>query len=138
MKGDKEISYLIPGRTWCGQHLLPSKYGISTRKETHGLFALCERLPSSGKSDDSLREDHAGGGNRTQHSLVRHRLLNSQSLLTNDTGQVQTSLSERGVPGIGTSALTGNDSGCSGMLDFVHQNDLESIEERALTLTPPK
>lgn len=35
----------------------------------------------------------------------------------NWTATLLTSFFSKGVPGIGTKALTGNDSGCSGMLD---------------------
>lgn len=37
---------------------------------------------------------------------------------TQSSGTELTSLFSSGVPGIGTSALTGNDSGCSGMLSI--------------------
>ena len=50
--------------------------------------------------------------------MIRYRLLTKKSerAVTGESWR-STSLPSRGVPGIGTRALTGKDSGCSGMLE---------------------
>lgn len=112
--------------TGCRQHLFPSKDSIRPSHETHRLLELIKSLPTRGKPDDGRRKHNPCRRDRAKQSMVLHRLL-----MVTRSGQYRpefetcvsqhTSFFSNGVPGIGTRAFTGKDSGCSGMLVMISQ-----------------
>ena len=108
-------------RTWSGQHCLASEDGIGPSQEAHSLLSLGVCLPTGGKTNDSRRHHYARCGYSAQHDIVWEGLSRPRSVCKYLEHRAEvigkrTGFFSNGVPGIGTSAFTGKDSGCSGML----------------------
>jgi hypothetical protein len=112
--------FLLRQRTLTGggQHLFSREYRVRTGHETHRLFRFRKCIPAGSESNDRLGKHYAGSGNGTNKGLVLHRLNSGQVVIQMKMMHMSTptSFDSKGVPGIGTNALTGKDSGCSGML----------------------
>jgi|SRR5882762_5654123 len=101
------------------QHLFASKDSVCTSHETHGLFRFSECAPSGGQSNHGSWQNNTCRGNGPNQGVIMHGLDNSNleyAYCNCVVVNLLASLASSGVPGIGTSALTGKDSGCSGML----------------------
>ena len=81
------------------------------------LLCLTQRLPTSGQPNNGIRQDNTCSGDGSQNGMNRDRL--EEVRRGHLRGLVHTGLSPSGVPGIGTSAFTGKDSGCSSKLGKV-------------------
>ena len=130
------------GLTGCCEHLFASEHCVCSRHKAQHLFRFAQRLSSSGEADDRLGEDDSGSCNRSEHSRERHRLVN-HPVNTTSQGRARNRLASffsRGVPGIGTRALTGNDSGCSGRLQGDPWSSVapETVKGEGGTWTTPR
>ena len=78
------------------------------------LLCLTQRLPTSRQPNNGIREYNTCSGDSSQDSMNRNGLGEIRG--SHSAGLVHTGLSPNGVPGIGTNAFTGKDSGCSSKL----------------------
>ena len=116
----------MPPLTRCRQHLFAREDCIGPGHETHRLRRFIKCLSPSREADDGRRKHNSCRRNRSKQYMVWQRLREAypsrqiRSRVRHIVAQcTRTELFSSGVPGIGTSAFTGKDSGCSGMLNMV-------------------
>ena len=82
-------------------------------------------MPTSRETDDGARENDTCSGDGTEDGLDRHGL--GHEFFINPFDSQLTSFFSMGVPSMGTSVLTGKDSGCSGILHVRRAQDILQI-----------
>lgn len=107
---------------------------VGSRHEAHSLISFSESISTCRQSDDGSRHCYSCSCNSTDKDVNRYRLAKKTVRFAKAGSRTAlTSFFSNGVPGIGTRALTGKDSGCSGMLKEYTYQHVVSWNKKGLT-----